>query len=155
MDTSSPLTERQQKGLMRALETAHRLLRRRIRLLRLVKAGYRKLTANPKVLGRMRGDVETLLRLARAWARREYRVIPWKSMAFASAALLYFVNPADVIPDALVGIGYIDDLAVLSAVVRALQDDLNLFLAWETAPQALPEPEDSIVLYSTTVVETR
>lgn len=53
------------------------------------------------------------------------------------AALIYFVNPADILPDAIIGLGYIDDFAVISVVVRAIRMDLDRFKRWETtAPEA-------------------
>lgn len=36
------------------------------------------------------------------------------------AALAYFVMPIDVLPDMMVGLGFTDDLAVLTAAVRAV-----------------------------------
>lgn len=38
--------------------------------------------------------------------------------AVAIGALLYFINPIDLIPDHIPGIGYLDDLAVLSVAVN-------------------------------------
>jgi uncharacterized membrane protein YkvA (DUF1232 family) len=38
-----------------------------------------------------------------------------------------------MIPDALVGIGFIDDAAVIAFVVAQINADLDNFLAWEVA----------------------
>lgn len=48
-------------------------------------------------------------------------------------AIIYFVSPIDMIPDALVGIGFIDDAAVIAFVVAQINADLDNFLAWEVA----------------------
>ena len=72
-----------------------------------------------------------LARLVRAWAKGQYREAPWKSVLYATAALLYFLNPADLIPDTLLVIGFVDDAAVVAAVVRALHKDLRRFERWE------------------------
>jgi uncharacterized membrane protein YkvA (DUF1232 family) len=45
-----------------------------------------------------------------------------KSKALAVGALLYFINPFDLIPDAVVGIGYLDDFAVVSLVSALVMD---------------------------------
>jgi uncharacterized membrane protein YkvA (DUF1232 family) len=37
------------------------------------------------------------------------------------AALAYFVMPADVIPDFIVGLGFTDDIAVLTAAITSIQ----------------------------------
>ena len=39
---------------------------------------------------------------------------------YISAALFYFINPFDIIPDYTPGIGYIDDLLVLSLCINKL-----------------------------------
>ncbi|MDA8351888.1 MAG: DUF1232 domain-containing protein [Firmicutes bacterium] len=44
--------------------------------------------------------------------------------ALAGAALLYFILPADVIPDLLPGLGYVDDAAAVAMVWKFLSDEL-------------------------------
>lgn len=41
------------------------------------------------------------------------------------AALAYFVMPFDMIPDFLVGLGFTDDLAVLTAAITAIQGHIR------------------------------
>jgi uncharacterized membrane protein YkvA (DUF1232 family) len=86
--------------------------------------------------------LETAIRLVRAYARGSYRQIPYRSLLALTAGLLYFVSPFDAIPDFLVMIGFIDDLAVLTLVLRQIEHDLSSFRAWEArqhaATMALP-----------------
>ncbi|WP_161540686.1 DUF1232 domain-containing protein [Rhodothermus marinus] len=114
-----------------ALRTARRSLSRRSRLMRLVLHASRRLAHREAALVQVRGELQTLLRMVHAWARREYRVVPWRSLLYAAAALAYFVNPADLLPDALLGLGLVDDVAVIAAVARAIQADLERFRQWE------------------------
>jgi uncharacterized membrane protein YkvA (DUF1232 family) len=74
----------------------------------------------------------TLQRLVRAWASGRYRRVPWRSIALAIAALIYFLMPLDVMPDWLIGVGFIDDASFIAFVVKSIQDDLDNFLDWET-----------------------
>jgi uncharacterized membrane protein YkvA (DUF1232 family) len=90
-----------------------------------------KLGVHDDAMGRVREDFSTMMRMTKAWALRDYRSVPWKSLVYVVGAIIYFVNPADVIPDVLGGIGFIDDAAVAAAVVRALQDQLDAFRHWE------------------------
>jgi uncharacterized membrane protein YkvA (DUF1232 family) len=46
---------------------------------------------------------------------------PLKVKAILMAALAYFVLPADSIPDILVGIGFTDDIAVLTGALTAVR----------------------------------
>lgn len=55
-----------------------------------------------------------------AWyAARDPRT-PTRVKATLIGALAYFVLPADLIPDVLVGFGFTDDAAVLYAAIRAV-----------------------------------
>lgn len=131
-----------QAAFARALQAARKAVNRRIRLLRLARVAYAKLLENEGSLGRTRTDVWHLIRMVRAWARREYGAVPWRALVYVVGALIYFVNPADLIPDAIVGIGFLDDAAIIAAVVRALRSDVDAFLDWEAAHQEaarLPE----------------
>ena len=83
------------------------------------------------VIGRIGADLPVLLRLARAWSSGEYRRVPIKAIVLIVAAALYFVNPLDLIPDFLPVIGYLDDAAVVGYVLRTLQQELEIFRAWE------------------------
>jgi len=49
------------------------------------------------------------------------------------AAVIYFINPIDLIPDFVFGIGLADDLAVLTWVYRAAADEIASFKNWETS----------------------
>ena len=73
----------------------------------------------------------TLGRLLQAYARGEYRDIPWKSLLLMAAAVIYFVSPIDVIPDIMPIVGLTDDIAVLVMVYKSISGDIDRFLDWE------------------------
>ena len=72
-----------------------------------------------------------LYRLLRAYFRREYRDIPWKSIVLVTVGIIYFVFPIDLIPDMIPVIGLVDDAGVIWFVVNQIKADLDDFLAWE------------------------
>ncbi|HEV7865784.1 MAG TPA: DUF1232 domain-containing protein [Acidimicrobiia bacterium] len=76
------------------------------------------------------GDLQTLLRMLRAYGEGEYRDVSGKNLALAAAGLLYLVSPLDMIPDFLPG-GFSDDAAVIGFIVRKLRTELVAFEAWE------------------------
>ncbi len=94
-------------------------------------AALRKARTQAGALRGVLDDTLALARLVTRWARGEYREIPWRSIAAALGALAYFVNPIDVIPDALLGIGYLDDISVIAFVVNTIRSDLSRFQRWE------------------------
>jgi uncharacterized membrane protein YkvA (DUF1232 family) len=76
-------------------------------------------------------DLYTLLRLLTAYITGEYREISVTSMIAVVAALIYFLNPMDIIPDFVATIGFLDDLTVLAYVVKTFKDEIDKFIAWE------------------------
>lgn len=109
----------------RFLPLAERLLSRG-RLPALIFAVARK---GPQ-LGKLKDDVRLLQALCLAWWRGEYRAISPKAMVTVVAGLLYFVSPLDAIPDWLLGVGLLDDIAVLAWVMKSLDGELSAFRAW-------------------------
>jgi uncharacterized membrane protein YkvA (DUF1232 family) len=49
----------------------------------------------------------------------------YRSKAIAAGALLYFLNPVDLIPDTTPCFGYVDDFAVLSLATSFIRSDLE------------------------------
>jgi uncharacterized membrane protein YkvA (DUF1232 family) len=79
----------------------------------------------------------TLGRLLRAYAQGEYREIPWKSLLLIVAAIVYFINPIDIIPDLLPIVGLTDDFAVLFMVYKSIGTDIEKFLLWEKSKTSI------------------
>lgn len=44
-----------------------------------------------------------------------------------NSALSYFVDPADLIPDHIPGIGFLDDAIFVEIVIRELQEDISIY----------------------------
>lgn len=60
-----------------------------------------------------------------------YPQVPWFTIATVVMALLYILNPLDIIPDFIPGVGYIDDMAVLSLGIGWIESDLHRYLDWK------------------------
>lgn len=99
----------------------------------LIRRSQAQLRDNRSRIGSLRADLPRLIRLGAAIARGEYRQLPWRSIAFVAAGLLYFVTPFDLIPDFIVGTGFLDDAVVVAYVMKAVRDDLARFEDWELA----------------------
>ncbi|RMA57041.1 YkvA family protein [Ulvibacter antarcticus] len=61
----------------------------------------------------------------------DYKNVPWFTIATIVMALLYVLNPMDLIPDFIPGLGYIDDIAVLTLGVGWIESDLHRYLDWK------------------------
>ena len=103
------------------------------RLRALIRRSQAQLREDRSRIGSLRADVPRLIRLASAIARGQYRKLPWKSVFFVAAGLLYFVTPADLIPDFILGTGFLDDAVIVAYAMKAIRDDLARFEEWELA----------------------
>ena len=75
---------------------------------------------------------QAMLRLIRAYSEGHYPEVPENTLVVIVAAIIYVVNPLDVIPDALPALGYLDDATVIQLAVRRSRQTLDDFMAWET-----------------------
>ncbi len=98
---------------------------------KLLDEAFTKASASKEALKDVREQFQTLMRLLRAALKGDYRQVPWTSLVTGLAAVLYFVNPLDLIPDFIVGVGLLDDLTVIAFALNALKGDLSLFKKWE------------------------
>lgn len=76
-------------------------------------------------------DVTALFSLVKDYANGTYREVPWNTIVAAAAGLLYLVCPIDLIPDFIPLIGLVDDLAVLTFVLKSVHTDLQDYLQWK------------------------
>lgn len=75
----------------------------------------------------LKEDLSSSVSLLKDWSKKEYTDIPIKSVTSIIAALIYFVLPTDIIPDFILGTGFLDDAAVFSYVFAVLKDDIDKY----------------------------
>ncbi|MCQ4261916.1 hypothetical protein CXK91_13600 [Stutzerimonas stutzeri] len=119
-------------NFLRYLPLAQRLIKRG-KIPALLLAVARKSSSKRGLLKGLREDLTLLQALCVAWWRGEYRAINPQALVAVVAGLLYFLSPIDAIPDWLPGLGFVDDLAVLSWVMRKWAGELDAFRAWKQA----------------------
>ena len=101
----------------------------------LLQEAEEKARNNPGPISAQIRDLATLLRMVRAYFSKEYRDIPWETIALAIGAIAYFVSPVDLIPDFVPVAGYVDDAAVIAFVIASATNDLHNFREWEARGQ--------------------
>ncbi|MGD6831332.1 YkvA family protein [Sutcliffiella halmapala] len=87
------------------------------------------------------GSLKTMFELVKAYIKGDYRNIPYGSLLMIVGAILYFVMPLDAIPDAMVGLGFTDDAAVIALTYRKVKKDIDKFVAWKQENEVLPPAE--------------
>lgn len=90
-----------------------------------------KVETNKDALDEIIEKLQLLLEVLQAWYKETYKEIPKKSIIMIISAIIYFVSPVDLIPDFIVGAGYIDDAAVIAFAIKQIAEDLEKFKLWK------------------------
>ena len=127
LSRSAPMS----KYFANARARARRMLDDPEALKRVADESYRSGASRSGPFAAVMDDFRTLVRLVVAYARGNYRDIPPESLALIVAGLVYVVSPLDLVPDAVPGIGFMDDAVVVGWVIKSVRQELDAFRAWE------------------------
>ncbi len=75
-------------------------------------------------------NVRELYALFKDSVKGNYKLHP-ANVAMIGGGLLYFILPADLIPDFIPIVGYLDDLAVLTTIMNSLKGEINAYRSWK------------------------
>lgn len=125
------MKQKEPRGFRSAQKEAELIINDMSRVSALLECALEKANNHKGPLEQIWGDLTTLFRLVKAWLNGSYRKIHWQTIVLAIGAIVYFVNPFDVIPDFIPIIGYLDDAAVVGWLIMSIQADINRFLDWE------------------------
>ena len=114
-----------------AVRRAERIAKEPERAAKLLESARKKAERSRDSIRSALEYISALIRMLRAHFAHTYSDLPWRSVVWGLAALIYFVAPLDTIPDFILG-GLVDDAAVIMYVVRQIQRDLDAFLTWES-----------------------
>lgn len=78
------------------------------------------------------------------WAGR-YREVPYWVISAVALALLYVLNPVDVIPDVILGIGYLDDATVVAFCLKLIERELQKYKDWKAAQNPTGKDEVKVI----------
>ncbi|OPL19054.1 MAG: hypothetical protein AVO35_12660 [Candidatus Aegiribacteria sp. MLS_C] len=85
----------------------------------------------PDVLRKIWEDVRDMYALLRDSLAGRYSV-PFRTIAAIAVTLLYLANPLDLIPDFIPGVGYIDDVFIVTLCLRFIATDLQAYRRWRS-----------------------
>jgi uncharacterized membrane protein YkvA (DUF1232 family) len=84
------------------------------------------------------GDASLLLNLVQDYRSGRYPAVPWRAISSIGFALLYVLNPLDLIPDIIPLVGQLDDALVLSICLSLVDQELKRYRSWKEAGQSPP-----------------
>lgn len=73
---------------------------------------------------------KVMLAMVKDYATGRYREVPYWAISAAALALLYVLNPVDVIPDLIPGLGYLDDATVVAFCLKLMERELERYKEW-------------------------
>lgn len=109
-----------------------------------IQEGFAKADENKSALTNVWEQLQLLFSLAKDYANGTYTSIPKTTMIAVLAALLYFISPLDLVPDFLVGLGFLDDAFILGFVVKKVAKELEKYQAWKVLNTLKEEPNKMI-----------
>lgn len=97
----------------------------------LLKKAILKAKNNKGTLGEAWEKLQLFFDLVQAYSKGEYRNVSPATILTIIGAILYFVSPLDVVPDFLVGLGILDDAAVITFTLKKLSVEIDEFKVWK------------------------
>lgn len=110
---------------------AERIITSDTKVAKLLDEVFLKIGESSELFYKMQDSIIALTRMVAAWIKGDYKNISTQSVIAVVAALIYFVNPLDIIPDFIPVIGQLDDLLVLGYMIKMLNKEIERFMAWE------------------------
>ena len=83
------------------------------------------------LLTRLFQDLKLLISLIKDYWKGKYRDVSAKSIVIFAVTLVYLISPFDLIPDYIIGLGQIDDAAILGLALYFLEKDLMKYKEWK------------------------
>lgn len=84
-------------------------------------------------------QAKLMLAMVKDYWRGSYREIPHWAIGATALALLYVLNPADLFPDFIPGLGYLDDAAVVAFCLKLIEKEIERYTAWRSHKARSPD----------------
>lgn len=121
------LAERLLKGLNNSSEKILKDSSRLNKLYKLALKKFDKLGLSEFILQ----NLKTMISMAQDFINGNYRAYNRKNIILIISGLLYLVNPFDLIPDFLIGIGFLDDIYVMKFIIKKITKEIDRYNAWK------------------------
>ncbi len=83
-------------------------------------------------VGQFWNDIQLCQNLLKDYHSGRYRDVPSWIIAVIAFALLYLINPIELIPDVIPVVGYLDDAVLVAIAVKLAKNELQKYKEWKT-----------------------
>lgn len=118
-------------------KAAQKLLANKSETLSKIEEGISKASKNQTNLTTVWNKMQLFFALAKDYTNGNYKNISNSSIIAVVASLLYFISPLDVIPDFILGLGFLDDAFIIGYVFNKIAKELNQYEDWRAKQKDL------------------
>jgi uncharacterized membrane protein YkvA (DUF1232 family) len=129
---------RLKNSFKRFTKAAEKLLANKGDTLSKIEEGIAKATDNKGKLTNVWNKLQLLFSLAKDYTNGNYKNISRSSIIAVVGSLLYFISPLDVIPDFILGLGFLDDAFIIGYVFNKIAKELDQYQEWKNNQQLSP-----------------
>ena len=122
--------DKEPKGFKKAYKQAEKLTEDRNALQSLLDKATDKAGDYKGRLKEVWTEVQIFFRMLMAWKDGKHK-LELKTGLSIIAAIIYFVNPFDIIPDFIPALGLIDDISIITYVIHRFEKEIERFSEWE------------------------
>jgi uncharacterized membrane protein YkvA (DUF1232 family) len=94
-------------------------------------------------LGQYLEEIPLLCNMVLDYIKKRYDKFPRTSIITITAALLYFLSPVDILPDFVVGLGFIDDAFIIKLALDGVHHDISEYKKWKESMETVYESESN------------
>ncbi len=120
------------RTLRKMLPYVHQVFKNKDRLNKVVQESMTK-TNKMDMFKKISRELRLAIGLVLDYSKGNYRDVKKKDIILIVAGFLYLLNPADIVPDFILFFGFVDDLSVLTYIVKKLDKELEKYDAWKNA----------------------
>jgi uncharacterized membrane protein YkvA (DUF1232 family) len=84
-------------------------------------------------LGEVWEKLQLFFELVKAYSKGNYKNISPGTILTIVGTLLYFISPLDLVPDFILGLGILDDAALIGYTFKKISGELDTFSKWKRA----------------------
>jgi uncharacterized membrane protein YkvA (DUF1232 family) len=119
----------------RFIKQASSLLTKKHKTVEKLQQGVIKAIENKNSLLKIWTEIQLFFSIVKDYVNGNYTSIPKRSIIAITAGILYFISPIDLIPDFILGLGFLDDIYIVTLVYRQVEKDLKHYQDWKATKQ--------------------